>query len=915
MAAGDLVGNPVISADGWYVDVTLEGLGTGGTFAERLGLGLNYDPDSGAPKAMFTVTSKSKTAAEADTTIERIVWGTKRIRWPSTTRSVAGSYTSGTFQEGETVTQDVTGATGVVAYPGASGPKLYFYDPTGTPDDTNNWVGGTSGATFAPSATPVQEGTDSAPGDRVFFDGTNTVIRLSLSSYIYAKDQSGSGNSGVDVTFDFLGGIYSQGGTDSAAATGTATNSSTAAYQEPIYNWTWVPFERITGTFKLRAAAFERHGQQAKPVRAVIFSATDGTHTVTQTVESPSIDAAMSADRAPAVEYVASLDPSTLDQGADITCNFKVVPWVGDAVFDSSTGTAQPTPLVGPITLLCDRTGAYGADTYAVVDPVNGSDPAGVTLADDAGKAVGTGDPTLGGGTDYLTPARAFRAIRNYNANAYGRDDVGGGIVYVKAGSFAWLGATISGGYGSTPKTWATLKPYPGVARADVILTGVSGNTDVSDRVKIEGVKITTTTNSTFAGITHRWFHDCEWDSASGAPVATTGLWYVTHSKLTRFDQGLRPSGTQNCPCALARGNEFAGADCTVLVYTAVGNEQTSKYNCVEARFVNRINGSLAPASRPILAYNKIRGWQVSAGSVCINFGGVDESLSGAAIVQNLFECTVNASGGIGLIFASVLTDGRFTDNVLVWYNAFVGQRMQFGYNASGTGVNHRRFWSVKGNYWDIVGCKTDTFGTPSGRRQGNHPLVWGVDCSGNVSGNVDEIAAAGFDFEVLGLSSIDTGTANDPDYPLFTDRQSYDGTEGPGLGDYNTEEGSPLRGLGIDLLLPYDLQGRTRTSENNDAGAYAHELPLTVDLGFVASEESVAGLTVTTNISLGSVASEEAVHGLALSQNVGLGQIASEEAIHGLTVEPGEENTDPGAAIEVYFRRSDLEVEFVRRS
>jgi hypothetical protein len=69
---------------------------------------------------------------------------------------VTGSVTSGTFTAGETVLQATSGASAVLtaAYP----TTLWLTLPiTGSPDGTDIWTGQTSGATFTPTATPVND--------------------------------------------------------------------------------------------------------------------------------------------------------------------------------------------------------------------------------------------------------------------------------------------------------------------------------------------------------------------------------------------------------------------------------------------------------------------------------------------------------------------------------------------------------------------------------------------------------------------------------------------------------------------------------------------------------------------------------------------------------------------------------------
>lgn len=837
MAAGDVltvvVGvDPAAAFDGCFADVTFEGLAIGGAYA--FGLGTNDNPLTGTPKLVLTVTCKGYTETVLGTRV-RSVWGKKRARVPSTTFKVAGSYTSGTFVEGETVTQATSGATGIVVIGASVGPHLFIRTITGTPNSTNIWSG--ASATFTPTNAGVQHGTDTAPGPREFFNGTNTTVRICLSHYVYTKDKSGAGNSGTNVTYSILEGLYGA----SLAGSGTATNSSVAVYQKVLASWSWVPYIRVTGAFKLRCTAW--HGEAlvgqatAKPgIDRVVFTVTDGTTTITKNADTLTIDGSSGftgTDEESIQEFIADFtadDVATLIQGADLTCRFVAYPLIGDTteVFDTSTSTLLPANIYRNQTYLCDRTGAWGAGSYAVVDGATGADPVGVTVGDDAGKWVGTGDPTLGSGTPYLTIARAMRAVRNYNNANEGHDTVGGGIVYVKAGSYNWLGATISGAYGVAPKTWATVKPYPGVARASVIISGTSGNTDISDRVKLENVRITASVNSVFSGIDQLWFDACEWESTANSPLATgPTVVYVTHNKVIALAQGFKPaSNAHNIAFALVRGNLLAGFATSISpTYTVIGNARLTKYAPTSALFQDRTTGMITPEPQPIIAFNRILGWN-SASVLVGNFATVDANTTGFVFVCNLLESTRPNSGGLVNFFSNLLTTGRGSDNVLIWHNTLVGERCFMGYNDTTTAICFKRYWSVKGNYWDVTGVKTDNYIGGSGghgNRTGNWPVVWGVGSSGNVSASVDEIAAPGFDFEHPGISSIEPAVAQDISYAMFTDPNQNNGSEQAGLGTYTTEEGSPLRGLGIELVLAYDLDENARTTSNNDAGAYAH--------------------------------------------------------------------------------------------
>lgn len=72
--------------------------------------------------------------------------------WSSGSQSIQGFVNSGTFQKWETITQNTTGATAILAdsVPWTS-TSLYVTAITGSPDSVHYWTGNTSGARFTPN--------------------------------------------------------------------------------------------------------------------------------------------------------------------------------------------------------------------------------------------------------------------------------------------------------------------------------------------------------------------------------------------------------------------------------------------------------------------------------------------------------------------------------------------------------------------------------------------------------------------------------------------------------------------------------------------------------------------------------------------------------------------------------------------
>jgi hypothetical protein len=105
-----------------------------------IGINFNNDPDPSLPQGTYdAVTFQMDTTASA----------------------IAGAAGTGTFVPEETVTQASTGATAVfqsVLTPTNGNPTnwLVVQSVSGSPDGSHTWTGNTSGATFVPTATPVQ---------------------------------------------------------------------------------------------------------------------------------------------------------------------------------------------------------------------------------------------------------------------------------------------------------------------------------------------------------------------------------------------------------------------------------------------------------------------------------------------------------------------------------------------------------------------------------------------------------------------------------------------------------------------------------------------------------------------------------------------------------------------------------------
>jgi hypothetical protein len=201
--------------------------------------------------------------------------------------------------------------------------------------------------------------------------------------------------------------------------------------------------------------------------------------------------------------------------------------------------------------------------------------------------------------------------------------------------------------------------------------------------------------------------------------------------------------------------------------------------------------------------------------------------------VQNVVECAKYSGDAMFKIYADGNTVAM--DNVILWYNTAVGQRVNYDYNDTGSSATYRYLWSVKGNCWDDSNIKADTFVTANANRIGNWANIYGVGEEGNWLGNVGSIGAVGFEHEqasgtindgFVGLYGYESGTALDIGAQSFVDRKAASSVaNGAGNGNYRYALSSTLVNNTVPWLLPFDIQGVARGTKG-PPGAYVTANP-----------------------------------------------------------------------------------------
>lgn len=737
---------------GWQADVTIFGLNVGGTY--KFGLGPNDDPATGSPIVVFNVTSLG-------------------------------------------------------------------FDDTGTPIAVTRQVYGTHAVRQAYNvAFPLPY-----PNEESFAAGAVT-IRIALNDYIYAKDILGAGfvpnvSSGVAPVVAIGDELYNQGG-NLSITTGVnfpVTNNSAAVFQKVVGNFSYPGFDAITGNFNLRAVLFHRHGQSGRPIRVVNFTVADTSAHVSPNkfVTVPTYDAGM-GDAVPVVEYVGLIDVSGLTALNILTAKFVAYPWIGDtsSILDTSAGTAQPTPLVGPITFLNDKSATYGR-TYALVDPA-GSDAGANTVYDSA-----VFNPVTA--YKFLTIGKAAAAIAAYNNANHARNDVGGGIVFLNDGNYNFAGS--ANAYGVSAAAWFTVKrAATSTSRSAVVINGQSGDLAIGTKLKWEDLTFTSAAVSTVSNQTQFWTHNCTINSTGLAPVYQATNWYITNCTIPQYTANLSQFGGENMSVALLRGCNLTGFVGVATIYTVLGNLKTDTSIC----FFQENSAAGPPLGiNGVFAFNRITSAADTTNFIVFS----NTNATGLAVVQNVLE---NCNNTQPLLWIGGDGNLNTINNAIVWHNTLSGQRRNAAYNDAGAAAVSRSYWSDKNNIYEQDNIKTDTYTVgPNAARIGNWSQLYGVGASGNfdcevVGGNLG--AGGAFCREFAGLKCyrpavsyatqpVTSGT-NPITFVGFINRQSRtQGAAGLGNGNYRLATTSPARLFTRDFILAVDIAGLPRVAIDN-AGAYA---------------------------------------------------------------------------------------------
>jgi hypothetical protein len=625
-----------------------------------------------------------------------------------------------------------------------------------------------------------------------------------------------------------------------------ATNSSVTVPVKMKGNWSLRnDYTRVADSIDLRCHVFHRSADSGKLVRAVKFTVTDDhSHTVTQWVRNPTRTMTDMTGLC-IIEYTKKISVATFTNLDTLTCNFMAFPIEGDssACINTANGTGLANS-ANPLYFLCDRDDSYGT-TIAVVGDTTGQGAAGSAIDSS------TFNP-LSPPNKYARIFNAVNAISAFNNANYSRNNASAGTVYLQAGTYAYSGGTITTG---TLNNFAylTIRPFPGVAREDVIIdTGINAK---AAQLKVKFVGVTINKNkagSVFDGHRNIMFDSCVLMGDSSAAFIKDTSMVFNKCLIKSFGSGLYPyTGLANP--VLIRDCIFRGFKQKVYPFMMIGCKRDSLVSNTDI-FITAdllVAGSADTLDNFTIAYNEFK-YLSSATKKSIDIGNTNNWHVGGAIIQNLFEGVDSVPATYwGLCDGSAA--GTLNNDLDIVHNTMPRARTNTAYNDAGTDVHWRARWFMYGNTWAKLACKQDQFSPENGARVGGWSTLNGANMECNYWPEVkDQPGTVTFLLEFSGINSYqERSAASKISVYNWTDDKchAYTGdslSAGVGGGDYRPTDSSPVVNRSIRLVLPWDLIGEGR-GYGDAIGAYGEIAPdTTPNITSITPDHGIFGDTVT---------------------------------------------------------------------
>ena len=581
-----------------------------------------------------------------------------------------------------------------------------------------------------------------------------------------------------------------------------AINSSLLEYPLPIAHWLRRDKEIIEGsTYTARLAVAHAYARNGRPVAAVKFTASDGVTTV-ETLVTALSTIVYTASGFTVPHFAGNLDLSGFANGAVLTIDAIIYPWVGAAFTISLHADAYPSPNLTTLRVLCNRTGAYGK-AYAYV---NAAGPGGTPT-------VST-NPATAEANPYGTLDAAATALKAFNNTTFARNFCDGGVIRLLEGLHIFSNPIRTPGQ---TQTWpVVVEAANPAARATTILRdrGTTMQSSLPDHCVFRNITIQRSVTGSFvaydnvaANLTYTAlvaFEGCSFDANgagnySGYIYRTGNGYFIDCVQLSDVGQSARLATVNKTVKNIGCNGTFARGSTT---YASIGSRLTT--------IVGAIDAPAAVAGCPAGV-----GCGAFFSHVTITVDGASAlSLSavvgarGFAAIGSVFEATAGATASV--MYLNADNNVQEVQNVLVMCCTGVGARMNYLYQDTGIVTVAKRGF-LRFTVAPSRNTKTDVFGA-NANLIGNWPAAFNVGSRGNSwltgSDQNDTHGAGVWVGEVLGSGEV-SGTSAAPLNPAWVADRSFSGT-GAGGGDYTPGPASQLPTLtAAQAPHSHDMLGR----------------------------------------------------------------------------------------------------------
>jgi hypothetical protein len=378
-----------VNSTGFDIDVTFTGFSPFGTFNTGLpGTSGGNNPNNAL--IVLTVTPPAYTPVSGMNNGTRIVHGTWPIRYayPNAWAASTSYVLNNTVSDG-TYIQKVVTCSGTCT--SASSHPTWNTSLGGTTVDNS---GANQITWMNMGALPNDAVLNTCYDENTSVAGSLTV-RIALDEEIYSDETAVVANIAAGLYYD-----NGSGGTNDyslAASNVTVTNNSTLRYPKPVFRWTSVPYQRVTGPFVLEMTGGAHFAQNQSEVAAVTYTCTGNTsgHSNSVTVSRMTIST-LFQDVNPVIVYAGTMPLAGFTQSEQLTCNALVYPWWGDA---NSVLNTSNTPVGTSTTSLTIGTGSQTLTTQSGLGFTAGQY---VSLQDSASSQAALSDWMYGTVTSYI---------------------------------------------------------------------------------------------------------------------------------------------------------------------------------------------------------------------------------------------------------------------------------------------------------------------------------------------------------------------------------------------------------------------------------------------------------------------------------------------------------------------------------